>query len=40
MAYLSADTEHKSSSARRWLQVVLHGGKGKVVVVRPDVLPE
>ena len=40
MAYLSTDVEHKSSSARRWLQAVLHGGKGKVVAVRPDVLPE
>ena len=40
MAYLATDAEHKSSSARIWLQVVLRGGKGKVVVVRPDVLPE
>ena len=40
MAYLSADAENKTSSDRRWLQVALHGGKGKVVVVRPDILPE
>ena len=40
MAYLATDAEQKSSSARIWLQVVLRGGKGKVVVVRPDVLPE
>ena len=40
MTYLSADAKHKPSSARRWLQVVLHGGKGIVVIVRPDILPE
>ena len=33
MAYLSTDAEHKPSSARRWSQAVLHGGKGIVVVV-------
>ena len=40
MAYLSTDANHKPSSARRWSQIVLHGGKGIVVVIRPDVLPE
>ena len=40
MAYLSIDAEHKPTSAKRWLQVVLHGGKGIVVVIRRDVLPE
>ena len=40
MVYLSADAENKCSSARRWLQAVLHGGKSIVVVIRPDILPE